>query len=403
MHIAFMTPEYAAPDAGTGGLGAYLRKTAAALAARGHRVSVFLQGDQARQWQDESVAVYGVERARPWPWARHIGWVAAVAPAIRQVGSARRLAASVRRVHARDPIDIIQAASFMAPGLAMLGNGRIPVVCRASSYTPLWRAAYGTRRTAAQYLCDGLELRQFVGADSVYAPSQFLAGMLARIEGLPCAVVRTPLPAAGPTDGAFYETHLRGKSYLLHFGSLSRLKGTDLLGRALPAVLARHPQLWLAVIGRDNGLPDGRRMADALRADLGSFADRLVVHSPLPQSSLPPVIAGAAGVLMPSRVDNYPNACLEAQAQGVPVIGAMDSSIEELVTDGETGFLVRQADPASLTEGVERLLALNAGQRQAMQQRIRAAVEGIASEDRVGQLLDYYAGVIGRFADGTAR
>ncbi|MEI8351838.1 MAG: glycosyltransferase family 4 protein [bacterium] len=392
-----MTPEYAGPDSDTGGLGAYLRKTAAALTARGHRVSVFLQGHEARSWDDGAVRVYVVARARPWPWARHLRWLANVAPAIRQIRSARALAAKVWQVHARQPIDLIQTSSFMAPGLMVIGNGRIPVVCRASSYTPLWRAAYGTRRNAAQYLCDGLELRQFNGADAVYAPSRFLSGVLARFEGLHVEVIRTPLPAPVHGDRAFYESRLKSQPYLLHFGALSRLKDTDLLGQAMPAILARHPQLRLVVIGGDNGVPDGRRMGDVLRADLGAVADRLLVHAQISPDSLIPVIAGALGVLMPFRADNYSNACLEAQAQGIPVVGTMECGLDELITDGQTGFLIRQADPASLTEGVERLLAMNAGQRGEMIQRIRASVAAMAAEDRIGQLLDYYADVICRF------
>jgi predicted membrane GTPase involved in stress response len=34
---------------------------------------------------------------------------------------------------------------------------------------------------------------------------------------------------------------------------------------------------------------------------------------------------------MPSRVDNYPNACLEALSLGVPVIGTYDSSLDEMI------------------------------------------------------------------------
>lgn len=400
MHIAFMTPEYAGPDGGTGGLGVYLRKTAAALTSRGHRVSVFLQGHESKRWDDGAVRIHVVARARPWNWARPLRWLATVAPAIRQVRSARRLAAKVWQVHDNEPIDLIQTASFMAPGQAMLGNGRIPVVCRVSSYTPLWRAAYGARRNMAQYLCDGLELRQFTGADAIYAPSRFLAGVLARFEGLQVEVIRTPLPERVSGNRSFYDTRLKGKPYLLHFGSLSRLKGTDLLGQAMPAILARHPQLWLVVIGSDHGLPDGRRMADVLRADLGPVADRLLVNAPISHDSLTPVIAGALGVLMPFRADNYSNACLEAQAQGIPVVGTLECGLDELITDGQTGFLVRQSDPASLEEGIERLLGMSAGQRADMVQRIRDSVTAMSAEDRIGQLLDYYADVIRRFKDG---
>jgi glycosyltransferase involved in cell wall biosynthesis len=49
-------------------------------------------------------------------------------------------------------------------------------------------------------------------------------------------------------------------------------------------------------------------------------------------------------VVTPSRVDNCPNTCLEAQALGKIVIGTRQSSLEELVDHGVTGFL---AEPGS--------------------------------------------------------
>ena len=396
MHIAFMTPEYYSSERPTGGLGVYVRKTAMALTARGHRVSVFLQDHGRRDWLDGAVHVYAEARARPWPWLRHHPWLGAVAPGIRQVRSARRLAVRVRQVHARDPIDIIQVSNFMTPGLAMLGNGRIPVICRASSYTPLWRAAFGNVRSPAQYLCDGLELRQFTQAQAIFAPSQFLAGILNRFEGLAVDVIRTPLPEAGPVATEFFEKTLKGKRYLLHFGSLSRLKGTDLIGAALPSIMERHGSLWLVVIGADHGSPNGRKMLDVLRQDLGRLADRLLCHAPLPHEVLMPVIAGAEGVLMPYRADNCSNACLEAMAQGVPVIGSLHSSLDEIITDGKTGFLVRQSDPVSLAQGVERLLSRTPEQRNMMRQEILKGVDAMRSEDRVGQLIQYYSCVLGR-------
>jgi len=397
MHIAFMTPEYHTPESTTGGLGIYLRKTSMALVASGHRVSIFLQGHRSRCWLDDEVSVYAEERAGPWSWAGRHRWLGTVAPAIRQVRSARRLAERVRKVHEHDPIDIIQTSSFMAPGLAMLRNGRIPVICRASSYTPLWRAAFGGVRSPAQYFCDGLELRQFTRADAIYAPSQFLAGLLNRFEGLAVDVIRTPLPETGLVNNEFFENNLKGKRFLLHFGSLSRLKGTDLIGTALPSVMERHRDLWLVVVGQDTELPDGRKMLDVLRQDLGAFAGRLFCHSYLPHEDLTPVIAGAEGVIMPYRVDNYSNACLETLSQGVPVIGSLDSSLDEIITDGKTGYLVKQADPVSLAQGVERLLAMTTEQQGVMRREILRVVAEMRNENRIGQLIQYYSLVLERY------
>ena len=105
---------------------------------------------------------------------------------------------------------------------------------------------------------------------------------------------------------------------------------------------------------------------------------------------------------MPSRIDNYPNACLEALLNGVPVIGTFDSSLDEMIVDGETGFLAKNDDPSSLCDAIMRLLSLSPWQRKEMQERILKSVEAINAEDRVGQLIAYYRETIADFqSDGN--
>jgi glycosyltransferase involved in cell wall biosynthesis len=57
-------------------------------------------------------------------------------------------------------------------------------------------------------------------------------------------------------------------------------------------------------------------------------------------------------VVLPSLVDNLPNACLEAMALGKPVIGTSGASFEELLTDGISGFLVPPGDPRALADRI---------------------------------------------------
>ena len=144
-------------------------------------------------------------------------------------------------------------------------------------------------------------------------------------------------------------------------------------------------------------MPDGTRVFDSIRSRCRPFESNLHYQPALAKPQLGPVIASALGVLMPSRVDNYPNACLEAQAFGIPVIGSRDSSLDEMIDDGATGFLVRNGCAASLQEGIERLLNLSPEQRLAMKTRILVHVEMIQAEDRVGQLIAFYESVLTRF------
>jgi glycosyltransferase involved in cell wall biosynthesis len=131
-------------------------------------------------------------------------------------------------------------------------------------------------------------------------------------------------------------------------------------------------------------------MFDYLYTRCHPFEEKLLYWPPLAKAQLYPVIINSDGVLMPSRVDNYPNACIEAQTLGIPVIGTDNSSLEEMITDGKTGFLAKNGDEDSIYKAVERLLGLTTGQRQVMRQELLDYSHAIASENRVGQLIKFY-------------
>jgi hypothetical protein len=63
-------------------------------------------------------------------------------------------------------------------------------------------------------------------------------------------------------------------------------------------------------------------MADYARVLCGNFADRLIVMDQLQHSQLYPIIAGAHLVVLPSLIDDLPNACLEGGAAKVTRIYA---------------------------------------------------------------------------------
>ncbi len=387
MRIGFVTPEYVFPDRLDGGLANYLRKIGYSLAARGHSPVVFVLSHRNASWQDGHIDVNEVKKVTSLGRIRLRGFQLVLA----QYLNASRLAAAVWQEHRSRPLDIVQASSYQAPGYKLLGNGRIPVVCRISSYTPILRSAYGRQRKLADYLSDRLEIRQVVDADASFAPSTFVANTFARMENCRTEVIRSPMETPDvKLDPSFYRSHLDGKNYLLFFGTLSQIKGIDLLARVIPDVLQQHADLLFVFIGRDDGFPGGQKMFDFLRDQCQPFADKLQYWPPLPKAQLYPVIAESLGVLMPSRVDNYPNACLEAQSLGIPVVGSDDSSLEEMITEGETGFLAKNGDAASIFEAVKRLLALTAGQRQSMRQKILDHSQAIAAEDRTGQLVEFY-------------
>ena len=112
----------------------------------------------------------------------------------------------------------------------------------------------------------------------------------------------------------------------------------------------------------------------------------------LPHSQLYPVIAGAHFVVLPSLIDNSPNACLEAMGLGKVVIGTIGTSFDELIIDGVNGFLVPPADPESLA--AKMISAWTDPGLARMAEAAKQRMQEFAPEKTVTSLLSYYSEVL---------
>lgn len=139
-----------------------------------------------------------------------------------------------------------------------------------------------------------------------------------------------------------------GARVLLAVSRLEPQKGIEVAIRALPEVLASHPDAQLVVLG------EGPQ-----RAELEQLATSLGVPVHLP-GRVPDVAAWlrrADLLVHPARWEGFGLALLEAMLASLPIVATRVSSIPEIVVDGETGLLVPPDDPASLAAAITRALA----------------------------------------------
>lgn len=400
MKIGFVTPEYVTESSVDGGLANYLQKTARQLTERGHRVTVFVQSDRHRRWMDKQVSIIEI---RKYSLLQEIIFkrlyvpskLRCLVPFIHHVCAAKRVASVVWKENQKAPFDIFQTSNYNSPGLFLTENKNIPVVCRVSSYTPLLRSATGGQRHFSDMLTDWLEVRLVKKAEAAFSPSRFVASTFLRLEGMKVDVVRTPLDVDTKNlDRSFYQKNLSGMQYFLFFGTLNKIKGVDLLSSVIPEVIKKHPEIIFVFTGRDDGMSEGIKMFDYLKNVPGMPVKNILYFPAIAKEKLYPVIENAVAAIIPSRVDNYPNVCLEAQSMGIPVIAADNSSLEEMVVDGETGFLARNSDPESLYQAIERFLQMPPEQKERMKKNILEEMEKIKAEDRIGILINYYEQVV---------
>ena len=141
-------------------------------------------------------------------------------------------------------------------------------------------------------------------------------------------------------------------------GRLVEKKGfSDLLAAlALLRDQGRH-EIRLELVG--TGLLEDALAEQVLHLGL---QDVVTMHGALPQTDVRRIVRGAAVLAAPCVVaedgnrDGLPTVVLEAMALGTPVVATPVTGIPEAVTDGVTGLLVPERDPAALAEALARVL-----------------------------------------------
>ena len=188
-----------------------------------------------------------------------------------------------------------------------------------------------------------------------------------------------------------------GTRWLVTVARLQQHKGMDTVIAALPAILARAPDVRYAVAGTG---PDRERL-EKLANKLG-LGDRVRFLGGVSDRELPALYNLASVYVGASRraerlgVEGFGIALVEASACGRPVVAGNSGGIPDAVRDGETGFLVPPEEPAAFADAICRLLADPAAANR-MGQNGRRAVETYFNWDRVVRdLREIESQVVGR-------
>jgi phosphatidylinositol alpha-1,6-mannosyltransferase len=145
---------------------------------------------------------------------------------------------------------------------------------------------------------------------------------------------------------------------LLTVGQLSQRKAQDVVIRALPAVLAEHPELIYVMVG----LPTQVRELENLAQELGVRAHVRFVGA-VPTDELPLCYNLADLFVLVSRrtedgnVEGYGIVVAEAALCGVPAVVSRGCGLEEAVLEDQTALLVDADDPDATAVAILRLLA----------------------------------------------
>jgi glycosyltransferase involved in cell wall biosynthesis len=263
---------------------------------------------------------------------------------------ARALSGLVRAVRALRP-DIVHAHSSKAGAVARLARllaPRVPVV-----YTPHGFAHAGYFESRAQRRAYGLAERALTPLASrivcvCEAERRLALGLGA---GSRARVVHNGIDPPAETPVHPEVAALRERGPVIATVTLLRPgKGIETLLDALPAVLAAHPGVQLAIAG--TGV-DRERLEGRSRA-LGVAA---AVHFLGFVGETAGVLRGADVFVSSSWAESFPYVVLDAMALGRPIAATRVGGVAEAVRDGECGLLVAPRDAEALARALSRLIS----------------------------------------------
>jgi len=136
---------------------------------------------------------------------------------------------------------------------------------------------------------------------------------------------------------------------ILSVGRVVHQKGLDLGLRALAQLKHLDWEWYIAGDGPQTG------SLKSLARELG-ISERVAFLGWQSREELTKWYHQANLFLFPSRHEGMPNAVLEAMASGLPVVATRIAGNEELVVEGETGFLVQTENVDELREALRKAL-----------------------------------------------
>lgn len=357
----------------TGGMSVYIREMSRAVAARGHRVDLFV-GDPSRGPGTEGFEYTKQELQDH--YGPNVHWVSVPCETAvpRDPIEQRKTAEAFRRAvleacQKKRRFDLIFSHYWLS-GLAGLHSARAlgaPHMVMFHTLAQSKTAALGRAVDAPCRLC----AERFVACRShgVVAATVREKDVLEthygvdpqRIAVVPCGV---DMHRFRPGDGPAARKRLgfpQDETIFLFVGRLDPVKGLDRLLDAFSR-LPRSAPARLVVVGGDAS-EQGRLREFGQWAQKLGVSHRVIFSGRIDHCGLPDFYAAADALVVASHYESFGLVALEALASGRPVIGPPVGVLPEVLSSPVCGALLQDNSPRQLLDGMTRFLERKKRQR----------------------------------------
>ena len=330
MHIAFLTPEY--PHEKTshaGGLGTSIKNLAEALAQHNIKITVFVYGQQkAEIFIENNIHFYLIEDKK-YAFAKWFLY-------------RKYIQKYCNRIIKEQNIDILEAPDWT--GITAFMNIRIPLVIRFHGSDTYFCHLEKRHQKWKNFWFEKLAVQ---GAIAFIAPTTFAGALSKKLFKIKNKTIQTihyglELDKFENPNPEIYE-----KGLILYIGTIIRKKGVLELPTILNKVRERHPEAHLILIGGDSY--DISTKSDStwelLQKELKTEDRNSVSYlGKIPYQEVQNYINKAHVCVFPTFAETLGMVTIEAMAMQKPVLNSNIGWAQELIIDGESGFLVHPKD-----------------------------------------------------------
>lgn len=385
MHLVILTAELATTGNSCGGSASFAANLARIFKRKGHRVTIVVISTKEEEivFDDGITVKTAYVKKELWDKYNQIAVMTAaftgedqdeIRKYIVNIHKGELAKSIIAEIEREEKIDLIHSSNLC--GLSLGLDDGIPYVVRISSYYNMCDNAE-VPDSIVDYdhspltIKDKLEVYMLQKAKFVISPSHLLAEIGRSKMGLEPVVIESPFVLNKENwDNGIYDSLLKGKQYIIHYGRLAYAKGTHIVAQISKRILSKYPDKLIVLAGRDSDMKSAEgeiiKGHELVMRSAGQYSDRIVYAGCLTREQLYPLIQHAEICLLPSRLENLSNACVEAMAMAKIVIASKGASFEQLIDDRVNGFLCERDDPDSFMKAVEEALTMEEEKRKQM-------------------------------------
>ncbi|OOV29313.1 glycosyl transferase family 1 [Flavobacterium sp. LM5] len=382
MHIAFLTPEYPHPRVvHAAGIGTSIKNLVEALVTKGVQVSVFVYGQMETAVFDEAGVTIHLVKSQKY---KGFGWYLH-----------RKFIQKYLNTHiVSEKIDLVEAPDWT--GITAIMHLKAPLVMRFHGSDTYFCHLERRKQKQKNYWFEKLAMMQ---ASAFVAPTVFAADVTKQLFGL--ARKNVKVVYNGLDLNAFKNDAplLFEKGLILYVGTIIRKKGVFELPEIFDKVRKAFPETRLMLIGSDAADIQTQSSStwELLKKEFEEEdLEQVSYLGKMPYDKVQEYIRKANVCIFPSFAETFGMVTIEAMAMQKPVVSNDFGWSQELITDGESGFLV---DPKAHDDFANKIIELLQDEKlaNAIGAAARKRVEAVFDIQKIAQEnIDFYEAVIGK-------